>query len=1341
MLTVNIGVARPDLVNSPFLMDQFLDNEPLTGGRDANPEISFEYGFSASHVAATQDDMILAGDFSGLGFDQVVAVRPFAGALQWLGDTDRDTDQEYLFRFGLSDFTPLIADMNGDGIDDAIAVDTTTVSGLNEWYIHYGVPGANPFPTDDSTVGVDATFSFGLNATHVPRVGDISGDGRADAISVDDDGTNFDWYISNAAAGATPYPNNTPTVLSISTTINDYGANNDVPVVGDWDNDGDDNIGVVDENTTPSTWNLDTNGGGAAEISLQYGLAGDQYLVGNWADVLWDGSSDNNWNTAANWSGGVVPSAGQNVVIDQPALAVTVTAPSTTTIGSLTSTEALTTTGGLFSFSEASRVDGGLTVDNGSGLSIGANLTADISIVDAGSVITLSGNNLIDGTLTITAGGFNVSGRSLDNPVIIGGDFSQIGVGNLTFSGPVTLNTTPIITTAFSNSAVTFSGVIDDGPETYGLTVSGSGTTTLSGANTFSGVITVSGGTLSLGASGVISDSSLVDVGSGATFDLNNFDEQVLLVKGDGNVNLGSGNLTVAFNGQDAFSGIISGTGDVTKDSGGTWILSGANTYSGQTTIAGGILRLGNAAALGTTAGNTTVVSGATLDLNGTIIAENLVLNGAGAGGAGALISSTGGSLPLTGTIALASDTTINTTGSVIGLDGVVSGSGNLTKEGNSFLTITNSSNTFTGTVTLAEGVLSIEANSLGSTAGSTIVNAGTDLRLLSGNYTAAEPFVFNGGTVSSNTTASISAPITLNNDIDIWVDFPLTLSGTITGIGGIRTIASGDVIINGVNTYTGTTLIDAGTLKGSGTITGPVEISSGGSVAPGNSPGILNTGDFDLQAGATLQVEVGGFGASPGLDYDQVNVTGTVNLAGTLDTVLYSNISLGEAYTIINNDGLDAVSGTFTGLAEGATIAIGSGTFTISYIGGDGNDVVLAATTTTTFDAFWEGTGGNANFSNPLNWRGGIVPGLTDDVLVDTAANGTIVIDGAITVNSIEAHDPVQFNADVTTVAGQFYGQSSVLTSDITLDGTSITFDGTVDGAFALTVNSSGLTTFNSAVGGITPLTTVTTNASGETRFGADITTTTNQAYNDATTLTADVVMTSGSGSVFFGNRINALAAGAQSLTINGDVWFNNDVGNSAELKSLSVTGATETNTNFRVINTLGAQTYTGPFVATQQRTLTSSGGGNITFSSTVDAPTNGLAEFFVNTSGVTTFGGDVGATRLLGSLTTDAAGSTVFGGSPRRSQLDSSFIERGALCIKKLRQSPVVVLHPWTAHFEEEPAPKPARKKRPDGMKLARHYQALLDSGKFESRAALARHLDVSRARVTQVLARLKE
>jgi biotin operon repressor len=42
---------------------------------------------------------------------------------------------------------------------------------------------------------------------------------------------------------------------------------------------------------------------------------------------------------------------------------------------------------------------------------------------------------------------------------------------------------------------------------------------------------------------------------------------------------------------------------------------------------------------------------------------------------------------------------------------------------------------------------------------------------------------------------------------------------------------------------------------------------------------------------------------------------------------------------------------------------------------------------------------------------------------------------------------------------------------------------------------------------------------------------------------------------------------------------------------------------------------------------------------------------------------------------------------------------------------------------------------------MKLAHYYQSLLDSGQVESRAALSRFLGVSRARVTQVLNRLKE
>lgn len=78
--------------------------------------------------------------------------------------------------------------------------------------------------------------------------------------------------------------------------------------------------------------------------------------------------------------------------------------------------------------------------------------------------------------------------------------------------------------------------------------------------------------------------------------------------------------------------------------------------------------------------------------------------------------------------------------------------------------------------------------------------------------------------------------------------------------------------------------------------------------------------------------------------------------------------------------------------------------------------------------------------------------------------------------------------------------------------------------------------------------------------------------------------------------------------------------------------------------------------------------------------------------------------------------------------------------MSVKRLRRLPQISLHPWGAGFPEKPEPKPAPKERPDGMKLAHHYQALLDTGKFENRAALARHLGFSRARVTQVLNRLK-
>ena len=52
--------------------------------------------------------------------------------------------------------------------------------------------------------------------------------------------------------------------------------------------------------------------------------------------------------------------------------------------------------------------------------------------------------------------------------------------------------------------------------------------------------------------------------------------------------------------------------------------------------------------------------------------------------------------------------------------------------------------------------------------------------------------------------------------------------------------------------------------------------------------------------------------------------------------------MGVGQQFTIVANDAADANSGTFSGLGEGASINAGGYRFTISYVGGTGNDVVL---------------------------------------------------------------------------------------------------------------------------------------------------------------------------------------------------------------------------------------------------------------------------------------------------------------------------------------------------------------------------------------------------------------
>lgn len=142
---------------------------------------------------------------------------------------------------------------------------------------------------------------------------------------------------------------------------------------------------------------------------------------------------------------------------------------------------------------------------------------------------------------------------------------------------------------------------------------------------------------------------------------------------------------------------------------------------------------------------------------------------------------------------------------------------------------------------------------------------------------------------------------------------------------------------------------IDGGTLKGSGSI-GTITMTSG-SIAPGNSPGCLNSSDMTL-SGGSYDVELGGTSVS-NCEYDNMVVTGSVKLgsATTLNVSLISGYapSKDDTYSIIFNDGNDAVEGTFKGLDDGDKFTLGSYTYQIDYSGGDGNDVTLKVTGTPT--------------------------------------------------------------------------------------------------------------------------------------------------------------------------------------------------------------------------------------------------------------------------------------------------------------------------------------------------------------------------------------------------------
>lgn len=274
-------------------------------------------------------------------------------------------------------------------------------------------------------------------------------------------------------------------------------------------------------------------------------------------------------------------------------------------------------------------------------------------------------------------------------------------------------------------------------------------------------------------------------------------------------------------------------------------------------------------------------------------------------------------------TVTGAANTTIN---------GVITNTGGLAKEGSGTLTLGGIANSYSGGTLVSAGRLVGDSTSIrGSVTNNAAVTFdqstnGTFSSVMSGTgsllktgaavLTLSGPNTYSGGTEIvagqlSGDTTSLRGLVTNNASVRFNQTTNGTFSGTIVGTGMLTKIGAASLTLSGINNYSGTTLASAGTLVVDGSITnssvivqnggtlagsgsvGGIVLNTGGTISPGNSPGTLTvTGDVlwnpDGNYNWQIHNATGSAGSTNGWDF--LNVTGSLNL---------SNLSVGSEFNI----------------------------------------------------------------------------------------------------------------------------------------------------------------------------------------------------------------------------------------------------------------------------------------------------------------------------------------------------------------------------------------------------------------------------------------------------------
>jgi autotransporter-associated beta strand protein len=646
----------------------------------------------------------------------------------------------------------------------------------------------------------------------------------------------------------------------------------------------------------------------------------------------WTGGTSTDWNTATNWSGGLIPT-GENAIINNGGS------------GNIATISAdLSVTPNDIDVRNGSRLDhtagtagtnGGAWMFVGQDNSAGTYNLANTGSAGAGITGFAQGSGSLNATGNLLVGGFgdnrtgtvrvNTSGTlAVSNELFIGD--SQNSTGNfLLESGTVTVNNKIFVGNNKGNGTLTMSG---------GTLTKTGGDETFVGRDQGTGTITQSGGTLTLNHNLYVGQSS----GSTGTYNISggailNVGRDFVIGRESGNGTLNMTGGTITKTGDEKFIvGHNNATGTVVQ-SGGTitannelYIGNENASASGTYTLSGtGALNVSNEVVVGREGGTGVLnVNGGTLTTSGN---GNMYIgrrNGTGT------LNQTAGTISVnrefgvgsrddnkigTGTYNLSGGSLTAANNIYIGKEQGASGTMTMTggtMTGNDKLIIGH--NQATGNLTHSAGTVTVQnevyignennASSVGTytLSGSAELNVGNEVQIGRDNGTGT--FNLNGGTVTTKKLEGGNGSATVNfnggivkakqDDSNFITNldtaylqgggavinsngFDVGTSQVFIGAGGITKTGANRLTLGAINTYSGTTTVNEGTLK----------LSSSGSVAQSATVSVVG--------GATLDVadQAGGWTVGGGANTQRLtgsgSVTGATIIAGTSNNGIHN--------------------------------------------------------------------------------------------------------------------------------------------------------------------------------------------------------------------------------------------------------------------------------------------------------------------------------------------------------------------------------------------------------------------------------------------------------------------